>query len=979
MSDPNGKLVGWFGSTKHGISGWIANTGMPGLPIEVELYFQGELAGKTIAREPREKLAERGLGSVHHGFSFPLPIGAAKVEEQGVELVATQFPELRFKPGSFRQAVEASKAVKQEPLEAVNDAEHARDSSGPAAVDTAAVAELKEQIEKLVSQNKRLRRFLDARKAEAEAQEAGDPHMARLISNGTAAVSRAVAKLWGGHSATGRSELLALANGNWVAPQVRATAAYELARLSADAGKPHHASRLMAQARRADRSLMRRLRPRLLEADLLCRIGNAETALARLDKYVAEDPTNPNFLIGRGNARYALGDRQGQLSDLNRMFANGGLTPIGIADADEPFLSLQATAASPINDGPKVSVLISTYNAAEYLRLAIGSIQNQTWRNLEILVTDDCSTDDSLRILAEIAAEDPRVTVFENPANKGTYANRNAMFQACTGEFVTSHDADDWSHPQMIEHQVRHLVNNESIKINTTMGCRVTRDLRFMLRLHSNNSDFCMKNYAGFMMRKRDIGALGGWDATMAAADSEFLRRVIELYGKEAEGVVNPDTVYSSFLLHENSLTQQETTNLKSLTFGSRKEYRRQSQLWSELRRNAAADEDPLRPFAMPPRTSRSDPFPAPNSLLPPALKSEVLAFDVLIVSELNLPGGTRGCNLNYIKALRSIGLRVALFDWPRADRRHAADIDRTYRLLKQQGDVEIVTWEDSIAAKRVIVHDPAIAVHMLDRFPKVQGERVALLVNQLPFETIEREASLYDPQSVDRSLRRLFNVSEIEWIATSPLTRRYLAEYADVVKLSPEIWFPPYAREADFAPLPTAARLHRIRSGAPSFARHTRDHWTKWPSLRQQARSLYMADANLNFSVLGGDRTISGVLGELPSAWRMFANDSIPTDDLLRSADIYLNFNNEVYIEEFGRNMMEAMAHGVPVIGDAVFTENFGDAILFPEDGSVEKVVARLCDDRSVYEAQAERGLAFVRDHCSMEAVQARLLQFIA
>ena len=88
-----------------------------------------------------------------------------------------------------------------------------------------------------------------------------------------------------------------------------------------------------------------------------------------------------------------------------------------------------------INNG-KVSVIIPVWNAHDYIRRCVDSIVNQTYENLEILLVDDGSTDDSLQICREYEEKDARIRVFHKE-NGGQGSARNLALDHCTGEYIT--------------------------------------------------------------------------------------------------------------------------------------------------------------------------------------------------------------------------------------------------------------------------------------------------------------------------------------------------------------------------------------------------------------------------------------------------------------------------------------------------------------------------------------------------------------
>lgn len=837
------------------------------------------------------------------------------------------------------------------------------------------------EISELRARASELSQFLENRKKQVEELKQYQRESFRNAASAKSAVEDAVAILWGGFSKLGVEKLQEIGMRPYISNQIRARACYELARFFADNEQYSVASNLLSDARALSKEFLRGTRPRVLEYEMLLETGDLEIAFRRVKEYIEYRPNDPDFKIAYANYFNKVDKSKEKINVISHLFMDNGMAPISIVDDEMQFLSLTTPDDLPhIADGPKVSVLMSSYNSADYLRLAVGSMQKQTWRNLEIIITDDCSSDNSLEILNTIAAEDPRVIILTNTETTGTYGNRNRMLNVCTGEFVTVHDSDDWSHPQMIEHQINDLLENPEIRLNTTLMCRVSLDLQFHLRPSRSSLEYCHMNYPGFMMRKGDITQLGGWDPIMANADAEFERRVKQVYGKDAFKIINQNVPYSFFLVHDQSLTQQKLMNLRSLSFGTRNEYHRQSEYWMEGRRAEAIETGELaKPFAVNGRTSRLDPFPSPNSLMIPALKQKVLEYDVLLISDLFLLGGTRSCNLNYIRILHSMGKKVALFNWPRADLRFSRDINPAYRELVGQGMVEIVTWEDTVYAKNVIIHHPPIANFELDKYPNIETEKVSVLVNQLPFQTVSRERTFYNPTLVTELIQRLFNPNHIEWIAITPLCKRYIEEYSESINIRNEIWYPPIYVEQSKITTSMKVRHARMKEIGPVFARHSRDHWTKWPNSAERTKRMYMTEADYEFNILGGDKSLKRRLEKLPLNWKVHPYDSISVPDLLNSSDIFLNFNNEIYIEEFGRNVMEAMVYGLPVITESVFAETFGDAVLIADESGPEFIVDKLLNNKSFFENQVAKGRRFVEENCEKRSVIVKLDKFLS
>lgn len=110
---------------------------------------------------------------------------------------------------------------------------------------------------------------------------------------------------------------------------------------------------------------------------------------------------------------------------------------------------------------PLISVVMPAYNAGDYICEAIESVLNQTYQNLELLVVDDASTDDTRAKIRPYS--DPRIRVFKNPKNLGKTASVNSVFKACRGSLVTIHDSDDVSLPNRFAVQVEIMLSNPEL------------------------------------------------------------------------------------------------------------------------------------------------------------------------------------------------------------------------------------------------------------------------------------------------------------------------------------------------------------------------------------------------------------------------------------------------------------------------------------------------------------------------------------
>ena len=112
----------------------------------------------------------------------------------------------------------------------------------------------------------------------------------------------------------------------------------------------------------------------------------------------------------------------------------------------------------------KVSVIVPIYNASEYLSRSIESILNQSYENLEIILIDDCSTDNSKEIIKKYALKDTRIKPFYSEVNQGVSKSRNIGLKSVSGDYVMFMDADDYIVKDMIK-----IMLEKAIKYNSDM------------------------------------------------------------------------------------------------------------------------------------------------------------------------------------------------------------------------------------------------------------------------------------------------------------------------------------------------------------------------------------------------------------------------------------------------------------------------------------------------------------------------------
>lgn len=281
--------------------------------------------------------------------------------------------------------------------------------------------------------------------------------------------------------------------------------------------------------------------PAPLHAGLLLRTGDVQQAQRVIGRALAAGQASQYPELHLYQTMAVQGEPLQQLERLNTFLQAHGVPTVALRRADTPPGPCNVVAAEPGApvQGPLVSVLMTTFRTGERASVAIESLLNQTYRNLEIIVVDDASGDATPDLVAAWAQKDARVRLLRLPVNGGTYLAKSMGLQLARGEFVTCHDSDDWSHPVKIERQVRPLLEDASLVATTSHWVRMQDDGVFYARLVHPLMRF---NPSSPLFRRTQVlQRMGAWDSVRTGADSEFYARLRLVFGKHAiQRVVQP-------------------------------------------------------------------------------------------------------------------------------------------------------------------------------------------------------------------------------------------------------------------------------------------------------------------------------------------------------------------------------------------------------------------------------------------------------
>lgn len=110
---------------------------------------------------------------------------------------------------------------------------------------------------------------------------------------------------------------------------------------------------------------------------------------------------------------------------------------------------------------PLVSIITPVYNAESFLSETIESMKNQTYKNWEMILVDDCSKDNSANIIKEFQRSDERIKYIKLEKNSGASVSRNTGIKNAKGRFIAFVDSDDLWKPEKLEKQISYMINNK--------------------------------------------------------------------------------------------------------------------------------------------------------------------------------------------------------------------------------------------------------------------------------------------------------------------------------------------------------------------------------------------------------------------------------------------------------------------------------------------------------------------------------------
>lgn len=415
-----------------------------------------------------------------------------------------------------------------------------------------------------------------------------------------------------------------------------------------------------------------------------------------------------------------------RLTWYNLIYDMYGYRKIKKLDMSKPLdlenLCSTSSTVERVLDNYRVSVIIPAYNASTSIHIALDSLLRQTIPNLEIIVVDDCSLDHTAEVVEKYASKDQRIKLIKKQKNEGAYAARNTGLQYITGDFITVHDSDDWSHPEKIEVQLKALLRNPKAVGSISFLARTTKDVTPINAGSLLGSKFLTMNSSSLLIRRSICDQLGGWDSVRVAGDSEFIWRIEKVFGSESIIRVEQKVPLSLALSAEGSLTGASATHVKTIMFGLRRTYREAFEWWH----NQAESINEL--YLDPKKVNRKFPCPFPNRIF----QTDERFYDNIFIADFS-----NGSDINkliyMLEFLTSDHGTNAIFHWPHYNGNPYNKVaDDVFKFINQK-EIDILVPHEEVKTGKLTCLTPGILDYALevDSTPDIKCKQAYIILDE--------------------------------------------------------------------------------------------------------------------------------------------------------------------------------------------------------------------------------------------------------
>ncbi|MCH9740765.1 MAG: glycosyltransferase family 2 protein, partial [Epsilonproteobacteria bacterium] len=201
---------------------------------------------------------------------------------------------------------------------------------------------------------------------------------------------------------------------------------------------------------------------------------------------------------------------------------------------------------------PLITIIITNYNYSKYVSRSIRSCLHQSLSELiEVIVIDDCSTDNSVKVIDDNFSSEEIVKIFLDQ-NQGVAYCSNLGIKKASGMYVMRVDADDYIHSKMVEYLFEFLNMNNEYAFSYCDHIRVNENEVKSERIYLNNEKALLDHGAGILFKKSHLEAIGLYDEEMLNCEDMLLLK--KLMQNNFHGIYVQLPLYR-YYRHDNNMT----------------------------------------------------------------------------------------------------------------------------------------------------------------------------------------------------------------------------------------------------------------------------------------------------------------------------------------------------------------------------------------------------------------------------------------
>jgi len=625
--------------------------------------------------------------------------------------------------------------------------------------------------------------------------------------------------------------------------------------------------------------------------------SEAEILLTEFGALLGEEAEDFAVDIGNPFVNEEASSVEAWLAGFNAPIEGSGLSPVVLDGQDStlPFNALKAESAfRTTNNGPLISVIMTSFEPDEAsLELAIRSILDQSWRNLELIVVDDASPGGPPKFVEKLAEIDPRVKIFVLPENRGTYYARNVGLWAAQGTYITGQDSDDWSHPDRLTLQVRELQNDPDISGVVGQAIRSDDNL-FRIKRGLSFQRMCE---VSLMYRAEPAREMGGYLESRKGADSEFRMRLEKYTKKPVRRLDRP--IYLTRL----SLGSLSRSDFRvGWAHPNRRAFLNYMRHWHGTAKSPGLKlpQDQSAVLGLPPKFQ--------------SIQTSGRQFDCVILTDWRHDGDATRSALAEISAMQAQGKHVGIMQLNGAFPGHApaskllSDIQESINT----GSLELVIPDEEAKIGTLIVNSAELLQFAPANGFENKVESLVILADRAPSAWDGSEPIYHPVECSDRAVE-LFGVEPV-WITQDAGVHRYLTAFSVEIELWQDVVpyvLPDMTQRAGY-------RNRRPRYDKPVIGRTTDNIKAKWPRSNADAVHLWPPQS---------DKAIVGIWGTSecyvrrygkkawPSHWDVLLPRTSTLDIFLENVDYFIYYPDDNWPQESSYEALLAFSKGATVM----------------------------------------------------------------